>query len=164
MRRSPERKVDERDVMLIRSLEEDGRKPWRQVASELGVSEATVYLRVKRLSDDGVLRGFTVRVDPAKLGLEATAFMLVKVRADSVAKVREDLKRLPYVVEAHEVTGPHNFLLKVLAPSQRDVSRAVEEIASLQGVVEVISMLSLSEVKSISGLSEVYDYWTSRRG
>ncbi|MGC9072409.1 MAG: Lrp/AsnC family transcriptional regulator [Acidilobus sp.] len=164
MRRSPETRVDERDVMLIRSLEADGRKPWRQVASELEVSEATVYLRVKRLVDEGVLKGFTARVDPAKLGLEATAFMLIKVRADSVTKVRDGIKSLPYVVEAHEVTGPHNFLVKVLAPSQREVSGAVEEIASMPGVLEVVSILSLGEIKSAEGLSGVYDYWSSRRG
>jgi len=45
LRRSAEPSVDERDLQLIRSLEDDGRKPWRQIASEMGVSEATVYLR-----------------------------------------------------------------------------------------------------------------------
>jgi len=42
LRRSAEPSVDERDLQLIRFLEDDGRKPWRQIASEMGVSEATV--------------------------------------------------------------------------------------------------------------------------
>ncbi len=162
MRRSAEPTVDERDLQLIKSLEDDGRKPWRQIAAELDVSEATVYLRVKRLVEEGVLKGFTVRVDPSKLGLGATAYVLLRVRADSSTKVKEAIKTLPYVVEAHETTGPHNFLLKVLAPTQREVSRVLEDLASLPGILEVISILSLGEFKSQSSLADVYSFWTNR--
>ncbi len=162
MRKVSEASVDERDVQLIKSLEEDGRKPWRQIAADLDVSEATVYLRVKRLVEEGVLKGFTARVDPSKLGLAATAYMLLRVRADSTGKVREALKALPYVVEAHETTGPHNFLVKVLAPTQREVSKVVEDLASLPGVIEVVSIISLSEFKREGSLTEVYSYWAER--
>jgi Transcriptional regulators len=161
LRRSAEPSVDERDLQLIRSLEDDGRKPWRQIASEMGVSEATVYLRVKRLAEEGVIRGFTVRVEPAKLGLKVTAFFLLKVRADATHEVRGRLTETPYIVEAHEVTGPYNFLVKVLAPSQKEVSGVVEALASMPGVIEVLSILSLDEVKLASSLSHVYDYWLS---
>lgn len=160
MRKVSEPSVDERDVQLIRSLEEDGRKPWRQIAAELDVSEATVYLRVKRLVEGGVLKGFTVRVDPLKLGLTATAYLLLRVRADSTAKVREALKSLPYIVEAHETTGPHNFLVKVLAPTQREISKVVEDLAAIPGVIEVVSIISLSEFKREASLADVYSYWT----
>ncbi len=163
MRKQQTPTVDERDLQLIKFLEEEGRMPWSEIASKMNVSEATVYLRVKRLLNEGVIRGFTVRTDPSKLGLDATAFLLVRVRADSIAKAREMLRGLYFVIEAYETTGPYNFLVKVLAPSQRELSSAIEAIASTPGVIEVSSILALSEVKQSFSISSVYERWLSAK-
>lgn len=164
MRRSQQYSVDERDLQLIKYLEEDGRRPWSEIAGLMNVSEATVYLRVKRLLDNGVLNGFTARIDPRMLGLTSTAFLLVRARADAIKGVRESLSRLPFVAEAYETTGPYNFLLKVLAPSQDDLSRAVEEVASIPGVLEISSIMTLSELRRASSLSSIYEYWLKAGG
>ncbi|MFP3312504.1 MAG: Lrp/AsnC family transcriptional regulator [Acidilobus sp.] len=163
MRKQQTPTVDERDLQLIKFLEEEGRMPWSEIASKMNVSEATVYLRVKRLLNEGVIRGFTVRTDPSKLGLDATAFLLVRVRADSITKAREMLRGLYFVIEAYETTGPYNFLVKVLAPSQRELSSAIEAIASTPGVVEVSSILALSEVKQTFSISSVYERWLNAK-
>ncbi|MGC9112600.1 Lrp/AsnC family transcriptional regulator [Acidilobus sp.] len=162
MRRQATPVVDERDLQLIRYLEEDGRMPWSEIASKMEVSEATVYLRVKKLISEGVIKGFTVNVEPSKLGLEASAYFLIKARADSLGKVRELLRSLNYVVEAYETSGPYNFLVKVLAPTQRDLSAALDGIASAPGVIEVSSIMVINELKRVSSVASVYESWSEK--
>jgi Transcriptional regulators len=85
---SKERMVDAMDLNLIRILEEDSRTPWSRIARRLGVSETTVYLRVKKLTEMGVLEGFTVKINLAKLGLTSTTYILLKVRGDTLETLR----------------------------------------------------------------------------
>ncbi len=152
-------KLDERDLRILKILEDDSRTPWRRIAQELGVSESTVYLRVKRLIDEGILEGFTIRVNPRRLGLEAVMFALVKVEAGSIRRIREMLTRIKYVFEVHQVTGEHHFLVKAIAPNRGEAARVIDEIATLPGVTDVKILYSISEVKDGSKIISAMLEW-----
>ncbi len=153
-------RVDEKDLRILEILEKDARAPWRRIAKELGVSEATVYLRIKKLTEAGILKGFTVKVDHAALGLPAAAFLLVRAEAKSIPRVRSQLTRVRYVSEVYEVSGQYHFLVKVTTPSLDDISRTSEEIMGLDGVVEVLTFTVLRVVKQGAGIVEDYIRWT----
>ena len=151
-------RLDERDLEILRILERDARTPWSRIAKELGVSESTVYLRVRRLMDEGVLEGFTVKINKRKLGLGTTLFLLIRVEAPKIKELRAALPRVKYLSEAHEVTGEYHFLIKITAPSREEASRSMDEIASLPGVQDLRILYSIREVKrdsdTISNLLE----------
>jgi len=152
--------VDEKDIRILEMLERDARTPWRRIARELGVSEATVYLRMKKLVESGVVRGYTVRVDPASLGLRAQLFLLVRAEARGVEALRRLLREARYVAEAYEVSGNYHFLVRILAPSIEEASKAVEEIMGVDGVVEVATFTVLRTVKEPGGIVGDYARWT----
>ncbi|MCE4609090.1 MAG: Lrp/AsnC family transcriptional regulator [Desulfurococcales archaeon] len=142
-------KVDERDLQLLGILEKDSRTPWTRVAKEMGVSEATVYLRVKKLEEKGVLEGFSIIVNPSRLGLGVTLIVMLRVRAHYINKVKSSLSMNRYVVELYETTGYYNLLAKILAPSLSDINEIIDEIYSLKGVEEVEHIVALREVKRV---------------
>jgi Lrp/AsnC family transcriptional regulator for asnA, asnC and gidA len=72
------RPLDEIDLQILRILQEDARTPFSRVAKEVGVSEATIHMRVKKLRETGVLKGFQAFVDPSSVGKELTAITLIK--------------------------------------------------------------------------------------
>ncbi|MEB3759550.1 MAG: Lrp/AsnC family transcriptional regulator [Desulfurococcales archaeon] len=144
-----ELKVDERDLQLLSILEKDSRTPWTRVAKEMGVSEATVYLRVKKLEEKGVLEGFSIIVNPSRLGLGITLIVMLRVRAHYISKVKSSLSLNKYVVELYETTGYYNLLAKILAPSLSDINEIIDEIYSLKGVEEVEYIVALREVKRV---------------
>ena len=144
-----ELKVDERDLQLLSILEKDSRTPWTRVAKEMGVSEATVYLRVKKLEERGILEGFSIIVNPSRLGLGITLIVMLRVRAHSINKVKSSLSLNKYVVELYETTGYYNLLAKILAPSLSDINEIIDEIYSLKGVEEVEYIVALREVKRV---------------
>ncbi|MCE4607810.1 MAG: Lrp/AsnC family transcriptional regulator [Caldisphaeraceae archaeon] len=154
--------LDEKDMMILKILEKDSRKPWRQIANELNVSEATVYLRIKRLEENGIIKCFGIKVDPVKVGLMTTMFVLVKTKADNIVYVRNEIQKLNYVVELHEITGPYQFLIKILAPSQRDASKALEGLARIKGLIEINALMSLNIVKSGENVLDTLNYWIKK--
>ncbi|AFZ70407.1 transcriptional regulator [Caldisphaera lagunensis DSM 15908] len=156
--------IDDKDILIIKNLEKDSRKPWRQLANELNLSEATIYLRIKKLEENEIIKGFTVKVDPLKIGLAMTVFLLIKVRAENLIQVKKELVRLDYIVELHEITGSYQFLAKLYAPSQREASKAIEEIMKIEGIVEVNTLISLSSLKSEENVIDALGYWLNSKG
>ncbi len=154
--------VDERDLELLSILEQDARKPWRRIARQMGVSEATVYLRVKKLEDEGVLRGYTIRVDPKSLGLDAILIILLRVEAKAINTIRDLLPRMRYVAEAYEITGHYHFLAKIMAPTYEEATKVVDELIEADGIVEVTSFTVMRTLKGPGSIVRDYMEWRSK--
>ena len=138
-------RVDERDLSILYELERDARIPWRQLARKLGVSEATVYLRVRRLEESGILRGYSARIDLDRLGLSYRAVVMMRVLAGSISRIRESLRRARYVVRVLEVTGYHNFMVEVAAPSRDEFVDMLDRLTGMEGVVEALVLSVIRE-------------------
>jgi len=154
--------LDERDLEILRILSDDARVPWRRLAHMLGVSEATVYLRVKRLIEERVIRGFTVDVDVEKVGLRVSAFVLVRVEASGLRQFRSFLANFPYVVEAYEISGDFQFLAKIIAPSQQDLAWVIDSLAEAPGAKDVKVLIVLRKLKDGVGVVESLKIWWDR--
>ncbi len=83
--------LDALDQNIIMALEDDGRRPYRDIARELGVAEATVRARVSRLVDGGLIR-ITAVGDPLSLGVEVAAITLVRTKPGCVRQTAEAIK------------------------------------------------------------------------
>ncbi len=157
-----ERGLDERDLAILSALESDSRIPWARMAKLLGVSEATIYLRVKRLQELGILEGFTIKVNPYRLGLNSTVFVLISVSAGYLNDVRRELYGIKYVVEVHEITGPYQFLIKILAPSHVEAAKSIDAIASIEGVKDLNTIYSMRVILEHSKLVSKFIEWSGR--
>nr|MCE4602066.1 Lrp/AsnC family transcriptional regulator [Desulfurococcales archaeon] len=150
------------DLEILSLLEKDSRVPWRRIARELEVSESTVYMRVKRLQEQGILEGFTVKLNRRKLGLDVVLFILIRAEAGKIRELREDLRKIPYLCEAHQITGEYHFLVKVTAPNREAAGRVLDEIASLPGVQDIRILFSLHELMDGSNIASMLLEWASR--
>ncbi len=136
--RMPENvEIDKLDVKILAKLLEDSRIPFRQLARDLGVSESTIYLRVKRLRSSKVLKGYTADVDLNKLGFLQQAYVEVKVTPQYVRNVVEELREKTNVIEVYEVSGEYQLLAKIIATNNEELSSSIDEIAMIKGVTEM---------------------------
>src|SRR5207249_11729688 len=83
--------IDAADLRLLSALREDGRLSVSELAQRALVSRATAYLRLQRLQEAGVLRGFSARVDSGRLGLGVTAVVLISVRQTDWRALQDEL-------------------------------------------------------------------------
>lgn len=135
------RPLDAIDRTILRLLQEDGRASIRSVAERVHVSRANAYARINRLIEDGVIRGFTARVDHERAGQGASAYITLKIVQNSWRTVREALLTLPGVAHIALVSGDFDVLLLVHTPDNRSLRELV--LTRIQAIPDVLSSRTL---------------------
>jgi len=120
-------RLDDLDKRIIVALEADGRRPYRDIARDLDVAEATVRARVARLSESGLIH-ITAVGDPLKLGVTTAAITLVRTRPGSVQRVARTLAALPNVRFVGTSFGSADIVIQTL---HRDM-RALHEFVTIE--------------------------------
>jgi DNA-binding Lrp family transcriptional regulator len=108
--------LDDIDRAILSELQRDGRLSVSDLSLRVSVSRATAYARLKRLRDDGAIRGVHADVDPVKVGLGIGALILGDVEQASWREIRAQLLALPGVEYVALTSGGHDFLLLARAP------------------------------------------------
>lgn len=137
----PPRPLDAVDRDILRILQSDGRASVRGVAERVHVSRANAYARINRLIDDGVIRGFTARVDHERAGQGASAYITLKIVQNTWRTVREQLQALPGAAHIALVSGDFDVLLLVHTPDTRTLRELV--LTRIQAIPEVLSTRTL---------------------
>ncbi|MEJ2357163.1 MAG: Lrp/AsnC family transcriptional regulator [Deinococcales bacterium] len=118
--------LDELDKAIIVALEDDGRRPFRDIARDLDVAESTVRSRVARLQERRLIH-ITAVGDPLQLGVEATAIFLGRVRPGTVGESAASLARLPYVRFVGTSFGQADIVIQTLHNSVKELHAFVSE-------------------------------------
>jgi DNA-binding Lrp family transcriptional regulator len=138
---APPRPLDAVDHDILRILQVDGRASIRSVAERVHVSRANAYARINRLLEDGVIRGYSARVDLERAGQGTSAYITLKIVQNSWRTVREQLRQLPGAAHIALVGGDFDVLLLVHTPDNRTLRELV--LTRLQAIPEVLSTRTL---------------------
>ena len=141
--------LDELDHKLIRLLRLNGRRPNSELAAEVGLSASAVKRRIDRLVADGVIRGFTVQIDPKVEGLATEAYVELFCRGTvSPADLKRMLAGVPEVVEASTVTGKADAIVMMRARDVIAFEEALEKVRAAASVDHTTSAILLSKLIS----------------
>jgi Lrp/AsnC family leucine-responsive transcriptional regulator len=143
--------LDEFDRGIIAALQEDARMPVAQVAERVALSATPVSRRIKRLEDEGVIRGYAPVLDPRKLGFELEAYVLINLVAhvdENIARFEQAIADNPHVIACHAVTGDMDYLVRVMARNVEHLSQiTLRTLLRIPGVRDVKSIIVLETVK-----------------
>lgn len=129
---------DALDVRLLDLLRVDSRTPLSRLAAALGIAASTVHARLARLIDTGVIRRFTVAVDPAALGYDTEALVSVRIRPGARSQLTafaEQLKSHPQVAQFFYVAGAEDFVIHYRGRNRQDLRDFVTDHLSAQQIV-----------------------------
>jgi DNA-binding Lrp family transcriptional regulator len=98
------------DAKLINALLGDGRASLRSLAEDLDVSVTTVSNHLRDLEDEGVIQGYTPRVNYDALGYDVTAILQLKVEGSALPDITDDLQKHKQMVSVYEVTGDYDVI------------------------------------------------------
>ncbi len=147
-RNGPRRADDlsELDKRIIEHLQADGRRPFTQIASEIGVSEAAVRARTNRLIERGILQIVGV-ADPEKLGFQQ-ALIGIRCEPGRMIAVAEALAALPEVDYVVVTTGRYDILIEVVSADNEGLLRFLTEgLQAIEGVRDTETFTYLRLVK-----------------
>lgn len=109
--------IDDITRRLLAALGEDARLPFAELGRRVGLSAPTVADRLKRLEEEGLIKGYRMVADRAQLGYPLTAFIRLRAGPAEDEAVRALARSMPEVLECHQVTGEESWLVKVAASS-----------------------------------------------
>ncbi len=140
-------KLDHIDRKILELLQENAKMPYSQIAGQVGISEATVHLRIKKLVSAGVIKRFQAIVDPEKVGKGVTAIIAVVATPQKYSHVLQELEKIEDIYEIYDVTGEYSTILKVRVKSKEELARLIDRVGSIDGVESTKTMYVLRVVK-----------------
>jgi Lrp/AsnC family transcriptional regulator, leucine-responsive regulatory protein len=133
---APER-ISANDARLLEALQRDGRRPYADLGSEVGISGPSAHERVKKLEARGVIRGYAALVDPGAVGYDILAFSWITQAPGTIARDLTDaFAEIPEIEECHHITGEADYLLKVRARDTRDLERILRLVQTTPDVFQ----------------------------
>ena len=139
--------IDKIDREILRRLQDDARIAFRRIGEELGISESTVFVRVKKLQEKGVIKRFTTTISPEMVGKGLTAFVLIKVNPRRYPVVLEILKKNKDVYGIFDVTGNYYTIAKVRTGNRETLAKIIDEIGLIDGVTSTETAIVLRNIK-----------------
>lgn len=140
-------KIDKLDKKILRILSTNARIPFKDVATECGVSRAAIHQRVQHLMENGVITGSGFDVNPKSLGYSTCTYIGLNLeRASMYRKVVDRLLNIPEIVECHFTTGPYTMLVKLYARDNEQLMDLLNnKLQSIPGVVSTETLISLEQ-------------------
>lgn len=144
-------KLDEIDRGLLNALQENGRLPVTDLAEKIGLTTSPCLRRLKILEREGIIRGYAALVDQKKVGLPVSVFISVKLemqREEALERFEATIRDCPEVVECYLMTGPRDYLLRVVARDLAAYERFLKQtLTRIEGVASIESSFALAQVK-----------------
>ena len=147
--------MDRIDWKILQTLEAQGRISYADLAESVGVSKSPCWARVRNKEIDGVIQGYTVRLDPTALGLDVQSFVRVMIQMDAHSEFEAAVTLHPAVFECHTTAGSGDYMLKIYARSVAHLDDLLRyELSKLPGVDRLDSTICLKTIKQHGQLAK----------
>lgn len=140
-------RLDNLDIQILKALSEDARKSSREIAKELGVATGTIYSRVKKLTDEKVIKGYVPILDASKVGFELTALILLQVDGKFLVDVEKNLAALDNVYSVYDITGDYDVAVIARFRDRASLNRFIKSVLTIPHIKRTVTNVVLNIVK-----------------
>jgi Lrp/AsnC family transcriptional regulator, regulator for asnA, asnC and gidA len=139
--------LDDVDLKILDIISKNARIPFKDVASEVGVSRAAVHQRVNRMIELNVIVGSGYHIDPKKIDFKTCTYIGIFLEKGNLySTVAEQLKLIPEIVECHYTTGEYAIFVKVYAKDNEHLKDILsDKIQKIGGIASTETFISLDE-------------------
>jgi len=139
--------LDETDVEILKALTLDARLSSRQIAKQCGVSIGTVLSRIKRMENEGIIRGYSALLDHEKLGYELTVVSEITVSKGRLLEVENEIARLPNVCCVYDVTGLIDAVIIAKFKNREELGKFTKRLLAIPYVERTNTHVVLTSIK-----------------
>ncbi|MCD6473610.1 MAG: Lrp/AsnC family transcriptional regulator [Thermoplasmata archaeon] len=140
--------IDEKDALIIEMLSKNARTPYLKIAKILNISETAVRKRIKKLEEKGVIEGYTIKVNPEKLGYKSVAHVGIDTNPNHFLKVACRLTEMQDVKCVAIVAGGHSIMADIWAKDSKHLEKILNDIKNMEGVISINPSVILERLKS----------------
>jgi DNA-binding Lrp family transcriptional regulator len=144
--------LDEKDIKILEFLEENSKHNMKQLSKLLKIPPTTVYHRIKQLEQEGIIKGYTIKVDNIKLGKAISAFILITVayhgKKFSQREIAEKIKQRKEVESINIITGEKDIIIKIRTPTITQLNHFItDHLRNIEGIDKTDTMIVLEEIE-----------------
>ncbi|MHA1668745.1 MAG: Lrp/AsnC family transcriptional regulator [Candidatus Heimdallarchaeaceae archaeon] len=148
--------LDKKDLEIILELKRNAKSSMGQLTKKLEIPKSSIYRRILKLEEKGIISGYTARINFNKIGKPIVSFILISVQLDTVKvtqrEIALEIAKIPEVYEIHIITGEYDLLAKVRTTSIENLGDVVvNKIRNIKGVGKTLSNVSLESI-----IEEIY--------
>ncbi|NPA48307.1 MAG: Lrp/AsnC family transcriptional regulator [Thermococci archaeon] len=139
--------MDDLDLKILRLLQKNGRLSYREIARELKVAVGTVYNRMKKMEEKGIILRFVPVIDYEKVGFGLTAIIGVRANGKKIVDIEREVAKHPRVTSVYDVTGEYDVYILAKFTDREDMNRFVKWLLSIDGVERTNTSVVMQIVK-----------------
>jgi len=139
--------LDDLDVRILRLLNGDARKSFREISKEVDASISTVSSRIRKLEEEGVISGYAPLLAESKLGYDVLAVVGVKIHKGKLLEVQRRIAKDERVTHVYDVTGEWDSIVVVRLRTTRELDAFIKRLGSMEYVENTYTQVVLNVVK-----------------
>ncbi len=148
--------LDPTDRAILRELQQNARITHTELAQRVDLSAPGVQKRLRKLVEQGIIRGYAAMVDPESVGYGMLCFVQVTLQRHeptAVEHFRVTVQSLPEVLECYHLTGEYDYLLKVLVRNRKHLETfLLDTLTPVPGMDKIRTSLVLNEIKATTAI------------
>jgi DNA-binding Lrp family transcriptional regulator len=145
--------TDELDRKIVRALNANARRSFREIAKEVGTSAPSVIHAVKRLESAGVIKGYVPVVDPEHFGIGLSAIIAVRISKGKLLETQRRIAQDPHVAAVYDVTGDWDSFIVGRFSGREDLNGFIKGLLAIPHVDRTVTHIVLNVVKEEPRLS-----------
>jgi Lrp/AsnC family transcriptional regulator for asnA, asnC and gidA len=140
--------IDAMDKKLVRALNANARKSFREIAKELGTSTTSVIRGIKKLESAGAIQGYIPVVDPAAFGFDLTVVILLTINQGRLLETQRRIAQDPHVAAVLDITGEWDSLVIAHFQGREDLNDFLKKINAMRNVSRTMTNIALNTIKN----------------
>lgn len=139
--------IDDMDKKIIRVLNRNARKSFREIAKDIGTSVTAVIHRVKKLESSGVIQGYIPLVKAEHFDLSLIAVIALRISQGKLLETQEKISEDPHIVGIYDITGEWDSLIIGYFSGREDLNTFIKKLLSIKNVDRSVTHIVLNVVK-----------------
>lgn len=124
-------KMDNTDIKILMELQSDSRLSIRELSKRVNLSPPSVTERIRKFEDNGVIEGYTIKINEAALGFSIQCMIQIDIKNCKFEKFKEFIYNHPRVIFCYRIAGHSCILVKLCVKSISEIETFVDSISSL---------------------------------
>jgi len=147
--------MDKQDIKILDLLQKDGSLPAAQIAEQVALSKVPCWRRIQRLQEDGVIRQTVALLDPKKLNVGTTVFVMMRTAHHSAAwfeRFQKAVRDIPEIIEIYRMSGEVDYLMRIVVPDIQAYDAVYKKLIASVELLDVSASFALETIKSTTAL------------
>jgi len=145
-------KMDEKDIQILKHLLTDSGQSARKLSLRMGVSTVTMISRMKKLEQEKIIEGYSVRLNHELLGYDITAIIEITTNQGKMLEIENEISKKENVIAVYDITGNADTIVIAKFKDRKDLSDFVKKLSAMPNIENTITNIVLNTIKEDSRL------------